>query len=174
VYGGSAAGIAAQTGAPVALVEKAIQEFYRVNRNVYRFLEGVAHLAVEEGRLTSPFGRVRRFMGIDPSDPMKIARIQREAKNFYPQSGAAEQVFRSLNQMCRRFKRYKMKAWPVNIVYDNIIVEHPKSERRAVKDIMIEEMTRPVPELDNFQFTIDLGQADSWGEAERNAEKIAA
>lgn len=172
VYGGSPQGIAAQARADVALVEDAMSRFFEVNSNVQRFLDAVAFLAISEGRLKTPFGRIRRFMGVHNADRRVQGKIEREAKNMFCQNGAAEVVFRALTRICRQFEKYHMKAWPVNIVYDNIITEHPKKERRDVKDIMIEEMTRPVPELDDFRFTVDLGQAESWGDAERNAETI--
>jgi DNA polymerase-1 len=170
LYGGSNEGVAAQAGCDPALVQQAYTSFARLCPNLVRFLDGVAEVAVTEKQLITPFGRIRRFMG-DTRDNRTAGEIRRQGRNLYAQNGAAEVVFRALIRICDRFIHHKMKAWPINMVYDSIVTEHPISERKAVREIMVEEMTRPVVELDNYRFAIDVGQAHCWGEAERTAEK---
>jgi len=172
LYGGSAEGIAAFTGAPVDLIAGAMEGFAGQFPLTCGFLDGIAELAIQEKVITSPFGRKRRFVVTDYHDEAQLNHLRRQARDFFPQNAAAELTFRSMNRICARFEKYRMKAWPVNLVYDNIIVEHPRAERRAVREIMSEEMTRPVPQLDNYRFAMEIGTADRWGEAERSAQVV--
>jgi len=174
MYGGSAAGIAASIGANTQEVQSILNDYFVTYPTLSRFLDGVAMLAVSEGKLEGVFGRVRRFPGVDPDNPREVARVGREAKNYHSQNGAAEALFRAVNRICDCFRKRKMTAWPINLVYDAVLVHHPKKEREAVREIMVEEITRPIPELGNNRFRVEVGTDRSWGLAEENAEKITA
>jgi len=172
VYGGSAEGTAAAAGVDVELVRQNQERFWTTYQDLARFLRGIAQVALRERAVPTPFGRVRRFPYIDFNNERQVAHVERQAKNVIAQNGAAEVVFRALNRICQRFEKYKMKSWVRNLVYDSIQTEGPKKEAKDVRAITIEEMCRPVPQLDNYQFSIDIGQAEVWSDAEHGAEKI--
>ena len=172
LYGGTTAGIAAYTGQDEALITSAVEKLRERFPITARFLAQIGELALSDGYLQSPFKRKRRFVGIDYRDEAALNHMRREAQNFLPQTIAAEVVIATFIRICRRFRTYQMTAWPTLIVYDDIVVEHPRRERRQVREIMIEEMLRPVPELDGYRFATDVGTAERLGEAQRAGEPV--
>lgn len=173
IYGGSAEGTAAKTGTSVEAITEFMQGHRRTFKGIWRYKESLPAIAAEIGYVESPFGRRRRVLPYTSRGDTEISgRSERQIVNYIPQNCAAEVTYRSLNRICARFKKENIDGWPINTVYDSIEFIWKKEQRNKAKRIVLEEMLRPVPELDNFSFSISFGVSRSWGEAEKAAEDI--
>jgi len=171
LYGASPHGLSNSTGAPLEVVEDFMRKHRRRFPALHRFIEHIPDVAMETGYLESPFGRRKHIPPVLPRDAGSLAALRRELINFLPQNGCMEVMARVYNRLCDRFKKNKkLEAFPVNLVYDSVLVEFKKGYEKEVKEIMLEEQLKPVPELDNHVFACSWGVGRSWSEAEKNAE----
>lgn len=170
IYGGSSQGTAAKTGTAVEAIEAFMQGHRKTFRGIWRYKDALPRIASELGYVESPFGRRRRVLPYEVRDSALSSRAERQMVNYVPQNAAAEVTYRGLNRICKRFKKEKIDGWPVNTVYDSIEFIWRTEHEKIAKRIVLEEMLRPVPELDNFVFSVSFGVGPSWGEAEKSAE----
>lgn len=101
------------------------------------------------GWYTTAFGRRRKFHG--PFEDCK-----RELLNFDIQPCAAEVMNRAMIRL------HHLGAPMIFQNHDELVLECPEAEADRWAPVMKREMERPVPELDNTVFPIDLRRGKSW------------
>lgn len=172
IYGGQRATLAKALG--LQPDDPAVDEFIDRLAEEYpefeRYLTEVPEMAIREGYLRSAYGRIRHFPAT--LDPVVAASQGRQGGNFGPQSGAAYVMRAALVRIGLAFRKQGLRARNFNIVYDSNINQHPNEEERAVATIVAKEMLKPVPELGNYVFSMEMGNGRSWKEAEKNAVRI--
>jgi DNA polymerase-1 len=171
LYGGSDLGVAALLGVDVDEVAKITERRAAAFPKLAAFIELTPALALEQGFLQTVFGRKRRF----PYTPSEYVRSSqgRQGINVGPQSAAAYVGRGALVRVCKASKQRGMKGYPFNVVYDSILGEYPDKEVYEAIHLFSREMTRPVPQLENRVFSIDLGVGQTWDEAESRAVKVS-
>jgi DNA polymerase I-like protein with 3'-5' exonuclease and polymerase domains len=135
-----------------------------------RFLSEIQDNAVREGQLVSAYGRIRHFP--TSLDERVQAEQGRQGSNFVSQSAAAFAMRSMLVRISRELKNHNLRTQQFNVVYDSNINEHPIEEEKTVARIVATEMLKPVPQLDNHVFGMEMGNGKSWKDAEHNAVKI--
>lgn len=159
-------GLAASIGISEQEVSDFMQKYFNIFKQIGKFIRTVPDIAYNTGYLESPFGRRRHVLSIPEGDRGAIQAQNRQLVNYLPQGTAAELTARTFNRICKRFEKHKIEAWPINLVYDAIIVSYKKKYKKDVKEIMLEEMLRPVSELGNETFPCAFGFGKNWSDAE--------
>jgi DNA polymerase I-like protein with 3'-5' exonuclease and polymerase domains len=137
----------------------------------------VADISPNAGTLVTPFGRIKH-MGTTMNSGNEWARAnaERQAVNGSIQSPANSVTVRCLNAV----DDYLMEQIEAGVLTDEeafLILTVHDSGAWEVKDEHVdwfvpkirEISNLPVPQLDDFQFTMKVGVGNSWSEAELNA-----
>lgn len=122
--------------------------------------------ALRDGYLTTVFGRKRRFNLDAVETDKELEHIKRQAVNFPPQSIASDINCKAAIRTQKRFERLGLDAHVLMMVHDSIIVEARNGIVKPAAKILHAEMTRPVPELNNTVFPVDIGFGPNWQKAE--------
>jgi uracil-DNA glycosylase family 4 len=174
----------------LALVRRYTERHQNAYPKLWEYLKKVPKLAVQDGELQLPNGRIRRFP--KTHDKTQLMFQERQAGNFQAQGMGAYVMRAAYSRICQRFRDEgiawkKMKvvdrkgnvihvkvidSFPMNIIYDSILAEVKNKHVNRAQQIIAEEMLKPVPELDNFVFAIEMGVGQSWHLAEVNAYKV--
>jgi DNA polymerase-1 len=141
------------------------------------FKTTVAEISANAGTLVTPFGRIKH-MGTTMNSGNEWARAnaERQAVNGSIQSPANSVTVRCLNAV----DDYLMEQIEAGVLTDEeafLILTVHDSGAWEVKDEHVdwfvpkirEISNLPVPQLDDFQFTMKVGVGNSWSEAELNA-----
>lgn len=134
-----------------------------------------------DGWVVNAFGRKRRFQlqvavlkllqralrarWDDSPYSVKWEHIRRQAINTPIQGDAAEVIRRALVRIHRRIDTDRLDAAIVNQVHDELIIEVAEHDAARCVQVLREEMVRPVPELDNQSFPIELEVGRFWGDS---------
>ena len=141
------------------------------------FTDTVNEISSKNGIHTTRFGRMKR-MGSMMCAPNEWARkeAERQAVNGSIQSPANSVTVRCLNGMDAaiedRIEAGLMKeedAYLVITVHDSGAWEVNEKHLDWFVPKLQEVASKPIKELDDFQFTMKVGVGDSWSEAELNA-----
>ncbi len=143
------------------------------------FTDTVNVITANNGIHTTPFGRMKR-MGTMMNAPNEYARAEaeRQAVNGTIQSSASSVTVRCLNNVdaflegeVQAGKMSRSDAFLVLTVHDSGAWEVRDEHVGWFVPKLQEIATLPVPELNDYQFTMNVGVGNSWTEAELNAEK---
>lgn len=171
-FGGNVFSLAEKLGLPVSVMQETLDKLFEKYAGLAAFRKAMPRIAQDVGYIESPFGRRRHFDWVDPRDKFRFSEMGRQAVNNPPQSTAAEITYRSLSLICRKFEKYRMRSWCRNLIYDSITIVGAEKEQKDAKDIVIEVMGRPIKEVQDKRFPFDLGQGQTWAQAEANKVKI--
>jgi uracil-DNA glycosylase family 4 len=164
-YGGSDREIFENIVTEVPEIPMTLAQFKQMNEKYFAdhpeqlaWYAEVEKIAIEQRYVTTPFGRKRILYG------RKNDR-KKEAKNTPIQGTAAHIINRAMIRIDDRFDELKLKSGIVLQIHDQLIMETYKSELKIVKQIVREEMERPVPINDRIiSFTTDCKVGMNWGE----------
>jgi len=145
-------------------------KFFKMYPEIENMINQTGAAAIVDGRVQLPNGRIRRFPKV--YNQAKQAHQKRQAFNIIPQGTAGYVCRAALIRICKQFKKKKIKGFPINIVYDSVMVEVKKKHVNKAQKIMAKEMLRPVKWLNNFVFSIELGVGNDWAITEKIAYPI--
>jgi uracil-DNA glycosylase family 4 len=162
-YGGGLYGIYTQVMEKVPDLELSFEKFKEIDAtyealhpNYKRWYYDTIRKVRDTRVLKNPFGRQRIFLGQD-------YEIEKEGVNFPNQSGAADIINPATVAIWERLK--VLDAYLVVQVYDSLLVEARKTDKKKVMAIMKEEMEKPVTiGTHTAVFPIDFKIGTSWGE----------
>lgn len=104
----------------------------------------------------SPFGWKRYFF-------TPVRRALPEIYNFPMQHCAAMIVSRAMQEL------HVLGAPMCLQMHDEVMLEVPERDAPAWARVLVETMQRPVPELSNYSFPVDVSVGESWGSLEELA-----
>jgi len=179
IYGSTDAGMARSLGIDVEKVSEIKDRIYSHYPKIPDFQTNLLKKVKKNGYVVTPFGYKRRF----PDFNIKDFHQRNQVLNILPQHCAVEVTkdanYNIVHEFERRFANGKLTSrslmeipYPVNIVYDSLMVETPVELVEEVRDIMIEKMGKSIPELGNHKFLFEIGEGENWSIAERNAKKV--
>jgi len=138
---------------------------YFASNPVYTAWRDDTQSQVKQSReVRTPFGRVRRFYG-------PVNDIVKEALNFPCQSAAASVINLAAVRLMRMLWAGGWKSRLVLQIHDQLVFLCPLAEIVAMKDLMQNEMSRPVDwngEMKSFpvdpEAGYNFGQLEKWGD----------
>ncbi|HEY9722597.1 MAG TPA: DNA polymerase [Oscillatoriaceae cyanobacterium] len=160
VYGRGAPSLAGQLGVDVETARGLIQRYFETYRDVGRWLEETARVAIRERELRSLAGRRARFH-FDPSDRGQVASVERQAKNFPIQATNADILKQAMTMLTAALSPYGARL--VNCVHDELVVEAPTEAAEAAAEALrqtMEEAARVF--LREVPVAVEVAVADAW------------
>lgn len=164
MYGRGIWSIAQEFGISTQEAERVQFGFNKLFPCATDWMEDRVKVLRENGYVTNMFGRKRRLPDIFSNDSERIARAERQAKNFPIQSASADIVFQAMIKLYREFMNTDVDM--LLMVHDSVIFEVPdeKLERTCVKikDIMENVVKLKVPMPVDFKVGKKLGEMEKF------------
>jgi DNA polymerase I-like protein with 3'-5' exonuclease and polymerase domains len=142
------------------------------------FQDTVYNISARDGVLITPFGREKHLGStLVQGDQWKRRNAERQAVNGSIQSPANSVTVRCLNAVNAALEEKiqngeitEEEALLIITVHDSGLFEVKEEYVEWFEPMLREIANRPVPQLNNYQFTMKVGVGSSWSEAELNAK----
>ncbi len=172
IYGMTSYGVHNKLGCTEAEAEVYIDSYFGALPAVKRWFSEIKQTAEEVGEVVSEFGRRRRVPQISRivssmgRDSWAAKRIFRQCTNFRVQSPTSDILSKATIRIHARLKDMKTRLLLTH--HDALNMEVPEDEIEEAIKIMVEEMTRPVPEMDGLRLPIEMEIGRFWGDKSHN------
>jgi DNA polymerase I len=163
VYGISAHGLSQNLQIPRDEAQTYIDTYLARFPHVQDFIARTIEQATRDGYVTSLLGRRRAVPEIRTSSRQTRALGERLAVNFVMQGSNADIIKVAMLAIDRRLRDEGRSARLVLQVHDELLLEAPEAEVRAVREIVTEEMCGAY-DLDP-PLAVDVGVGENWAEA---------
>lgn len=163
MYGMGARGLAQSLEIDVNEAKKFIDDYFESYPGVRRFINETIEQARRDRSVSTLLGRVRRLPDIDSGERRAQAFAERTAVNTPIQGTAADIIKVAMVELERRFAERGLEARMILQVHDELLVELPRSEleaaREVVRDVMENAVALRVP------LKVDMASGRNWLEA---------
>lgn len=163
LYGRGAASIAVERGWSTAQAKDTMRKFFKNVPNADRWLKQTRELAISQGYLTTPMGRMRRFGLVNE---VNLGSVSSQAVNFPISSFASDCCLNAFLDMHDWFKA-SGKGRCLMVIHDAIYVECPVQHEEEVSAKLGEIMRASMQKLIDDEFVtleVDLHSGMRWGE----------
>ncbi len=126
-------------------------------------MELVKSEAQGRGYVETIFGRRRYLADINSSNAVMRGLAERNAINAPIQGSAADIMKLAMIECYREIKLRGLEAKVILQIHDEILVEAPRSEVEAVREILQDKMSSVVSL--KVPLTVEVGVGDNWLEA---------
>jgi DNA polymerase-1 len=159
------------------MLEEGLEAWKKRFKGIGKYLENVPALARNHGGIVlNCFGRERRLGSqLNLENKHKREKAEREAVNFPIQSAAAALTNRTIGIMDRVIDNFiverKLREGDirlVNTVHDSIAYEVKNQLVEWFKETLKTIGERPIPELGNQSFEMEIGSGATWSIAEED------
>lgn len=157
VYGISAFSLSQDIGVSVAEAKEYMEHYFATFPSVRQYMADVVEQAKQRGYVETLFHRRRDLPELTSSNHNLRAFGERVALNMPIQGTAADVMKLAMVAVFGRLKREKLQARLVLQVHDELIVECPESEAKAVAKLLAEEMEGVV------SLSVPLTAEAHWG-----------
>lgn len=140
VYGISDFSLAKDIKVPRREAKRYIDEYFGLYEGVRAYMDEVVRAAVQNGYVTTLFGRRRYIPELSAHNKNTRAFGERVARNTPVQGTAADIIKIAMVRVHERLKKSGLRARLIMQVHDELIVEAPREELEAVSAILREEM----------------------------------
>lgn len=166
------------TGRKVPIGMSKVREFLGSFREDYpgigSYIESVPHRAKMDGnKVESVFGRVRHLPGLSSTEMKIRAEAERQAVNHTIQSPAGTITIRTANMVDKMLEEKEVPEEEVGYVlgvHDSLIYDIADEHLSWFIPELKRIATRPIVELGNYSFPIDIGVGQTWARADLAAK----
>jgi len=145
IYGMGPGKLAAETKMSYDEAEEFIGRYFKAIPKTKEALERFKSEMRERGYVETPFGRRRRVPEIHEEHEGRRGAAERKACNSPIQGGAGDCTNLALVRISNRIKEEKLDAHILLQVHDEIVLEARRDIAAYVRDMVKEEMERPMP-----------------------------
>ena len=163
IYGISAFGLSQQLDIPITSAKDFIDSYFRIFPQIQIFMEETSNKALEDGYVTTMFGRKRPIAEFSTKNKQSIEAGKRIAVNTRIQGTAAEIIKIAMNSLYKFIQEKQLESRLILQVHDELIFEIPSSEVEQIisfKDIMEKVCAFEVPII------CDVEIGNNWGDLE--------
>ncbi len=140
IYGISEYGLANDLHISAKEAKEFINNYYAKHKAVEDLMNNLIQTAKDTGKATTLFGRTRKMFDINASNFMVRSRAERASQNMPLQGTAADIIKIAMVNIFDALEKGGYKAKLIMQVHDELIIDCPKSEEVAVKEILVNEM----------------------------------
>jgi len=159
IYGMSTQSLAEELGVGFSEAEELVAEFFKAFPQTKAWIDETQKRALAEGKVTTIFGRTRRFGLITPENKSDVLR---QAVNTLIQSTASDFCLLALIGLHRRLKTGELgRTRLVLTVHDSILVETMENPKEIGR-VIYQEMCRPAEGKVPWNAEVKVGLR--WGE----------
>ena len=163
VYGIGAFSLSKDIAVSVKEADAFIKNYLATFPGVKQYMDGTIAQGREQGYVTTLFGRRRALPELASKNFNLRALGERMAMNTPIQGTAADVIKLAMVKVWQRLRAEKLEAKLILQVHDELIVEAPKAEAKAVCRILQEEMQNVVEFA--VPLTADVNTGKTWLEA---------
>lgn len=163
IYGMSAFGLAKQLGIGRREAQGYIDAYFDKYPGVLQYMESTRELARKQGYVETLFGRRLYLPEINTRNPMRRQAAERTAINAPMQGTAADIIKRAMLAVDSWLTEEKLAAVMIMQVHDELVLEVPESEVKAVSEGLKNRMGCAA-EL-AVPLVVDVGIGDNWEQA---------
>ena len=159
LYGMNTHGLSVATGFDYAQSKDFIDRYFELRKGVAQYIASVKKFAHDEGYTETIFGRRRPCPDVASSNFLVRSAAERAAVNMPLQGTAADMMKLAMISI---HKKLPKNAKLILQIHDELIVECPKDQEKAVIEIVSQEMIA----VHKFAVPIEVGVkiGTSWGE----------
>ncbi len=140
VYGISAFGLSEDLSISRKEASQYIERYFETYPGVKHFLDHLVSSAKEKGYAVTYYGRKRPMPELSSSNFMQRSFGERVAMNAPIQGTAADIMKRAMLRVEEALLREGFQAKLILQIHDELLIEAPKEEAEAVKELLIREM----------------------------------
>lgn len=140
MYGKTPFGLSQELRIPLSEAKKIIDTYFTRYAAVKKFLDGLIAEAKEAGVTTTLMGRRRKLPELQSSNPAIRNNAERMAMNTPIQGTAADLIKIAMIRVDRALREAELKSRLIIQVHDELVIEAPHSEVKAVQEILVREM----------------------------------
>lgn len=162
MYGMSAFRLSRELGIPRKEADHFIKTYFKTYRGISRFIQDQSDLARHYGGVFTLSGRFRRIPEIRSKNKAELAGAERIAVNTPIQGSAADIVKTAMLKVERNLKDRGLKSRLILQVHDELILECPRDEEQAVRDMLLQTMPKALALDVPLQVSVESGTR--WGD----------
>lgn len=163
VYGISSFGLSRDLSISKAEAKRYIEEYFATYPSIKTFLDKLVADAVQNGYVTTIYGRRRPIPEISSSNFMTRQFGERIAMNSPLQGTAADIIKIAMVNVYKRLKKENFRSRLILQIHDELLVEAYKDEADAVAALLKEEMENAADLL--VDLIVEVNRGDDWYEA---------
>ncbi len=160
IYGISAFGLSQDLNIPPKQAQEYINRYFETYSDVKTYMNSSVENAVRDGFVKTLLGRRRVINELKSSNRVLRSFGERAAMNMPLQGSSADIIKIAMINVHRRLKEEGYGAKLVLQVHDELIIDCPKSEAKAVSKILKEEMESAVSL--RVPLTVEVGVGENW------------
>ncbi|KAB2950395.1 MAG: DNA polymerase I, partial [Thermoanaerobaculia bacterium] len=163
IYGMSAFGLATRLGIPGKEAERFIAAYFARFGGVQEYMRATLEAAERDGRVETLWGRARYLPEVRSANRALRENARRMAINARIQGSAADLLKRAMIAVDRRLAAEHPRARLLLTVHDELVLEAPEPEARAVGELVRAEMAGAA-EL-AVPLEVEVGVGATWSDA---------
>lgn len=163
IYGISDFGLSEDLGISVPQARRYMQNYFETYPKVKKFMEDSVAFAKENGYVQTLYGRKRYIPELKASVYATRAFGERVAMNMPLQGTASDIIKAAMIEVQKRLSDGGFKAKLIMQVHDELIIDCPKDEEKAVRELLKDSM-QGVAKL-RVPLIADVGSGENWLEA---------
>ena len=171
IYGMSAFGLASRLGIAAKEAERFIAAYFARFGGVQAYMKETLAAAERDGKVETLWGRPRYLPEIRAANHAVRENARRMAINARIQGSAADLLKRAMIAVHRRLAAEHPKARLLLTVHDELVLEAPAAEARAVADLVRAEMCGAADLT--VPLEVDAGCGPTWSAAKAAAGAAA-
>lgn len=160
-YQMTAMALADDLGITLEEAQKFIDTFYSTYKDVKLWVDDTMRFARKHGYVETVHGRRRYLPHVYSSQEDLKSRALRQAVNTPIQGTASDCAAFGLIKLQQYLDQNHMKAKPVMIIHDEIVVDTPEDEVEKVSEVLPIFMTKDIPKI-TIPLVADLHVLDRW------------
>ncbi len=165
VYGIGAYSLSKDIGVKVEQAKEFIENYYAKFPKVKQFMENIVANAMQDGYVTTAFGRKRYIPELFSGNKNTQAFGKRAAMNAPIQGTAADIIKIAMIKVFNTLKEKLPDARLILQVHDELIIEVPKENAKQAEEILKFEMENAVQT--EVKLEVDAHTGDSWFDAKK-------
>jgi DNA polymerase-1 len=161
-YAVEAYGLSQRVDLTVQEAKKVISDYFDTYKGIRKYMDETPLKAKEQGYISSIFGRRRPLPSINDRNYTVRSRAEREAINMPIQGSASDIVKIAMLKVENALRREGFKAKLIMQIHDELLIELPPEEVKAVSELVCREM-KNAAQLD-VPLVAEVGVGDNWME----------
>ncbi|WP_421942109.1 DNA polymerase I [Pedobacter sp.] len=160
IYGQSAFGLSQNLGIPRKEAAEIIEQYFAQYPGIKRYMSDTMNFARENGFVETIMGRRRYLRDINSANQTVRGFAERNAINAPIQGSAADMIKIAMINIHKDMKAQNLQSTMTMQVHDELVFDVLKTEKEAVKAIILERMPNAIKTT--VPIVVEIGEGDNW------------
>jgi DNA polymerase-1 len=160
IYGQSAFGLSQNLGIPRKEAAEIIEQYFAQYPGIKRYMSDTMNFARENGFVETIMGRRRYLRDINSANQTVRGFAERNAINAPIQGSAADMIKIAMINIHQDMKAQNLRSTMTMQVHDELVFDVLKTEKEAMKAIILERMPNAIKTT--VPIVVEIGEGDNW------------